>query len=269
MGAAWAVSGHPVARVHGYLPRPRRHPDRARNARGAEGPEPPGHEPGAGQTEAWGLVERGPDCPAVRQAQPARRPTSSSRIAGAGSSASPSRPRKVREADPLLPANRDLSRLCRGGGPLVAGDIEVVQHNWLTDLLGFMKLFDRAVSLLARAESNEIARGFSVLARLSDDSLDRVLRLFGSLPTSPPRSTLFRGCRRARRARCSPRPSGWHGWPARPGRGRPAGLPSGRMADTHDTTQGRPRPAVTSSISSLHKVRIQFRPSRASPGPEP
>ena len=63
------------------------------------------------------------------------------------------------------------------------GDIEVVRlRDWLTDLLGFMKLFDRAVSLLARAESNEIARGFSVLARLSDDSLDRVLRLFGSLP---------------------------------------------------------------------------------------
>jgi len=55
-------------------------------------------------------------------------------------------------------------------------------RDWMTDLLGFIRLFDRAVRVLARAESSEIARGFSVLANLSDESLDRLLRLFGSLP---------------------------------------------------------------------------------------
>ena len=49
-------------------------------------------------------------------------------------------------------------------------------------LLGFLRLFERAVGLLARAESAEIARGFSVLARVPDESLDRLLRLFASLP---------------------------------------------------------------------------------------
>jgi hypothetical protein len=35
---------------------------------------------------------------------------------------------------------------------------------------------------LSRAESREIARGFAVLARVSDETLDRLLSLFGSLP---------------------------------------------------------------------------------------
>jgi hypothetical protein len=49
-------------------------------------------------------------------------------------------------------------------------------------MLGFLRLFERAVGLLARAESAEIARGFAVLARIPDESLDRLLRLFASLP---------------------------------------------------------------------------------------
>jgi hypothetical protein len=38
------------------------------------------------------------------------------------------------------------------------------------------------VGVLARAESNEISRGFAVLARIPDGSLDRLLRLLASLP---------------------------------------------------------------------------------------
>jgi hypothetical protein len=52
----------------------------------------------------------------------------------------------------------------------------------MADLLSFLHLFDRAVSLLARADSTEISRGFSVLGRLSDDALDRLLRLAATLP---------------------------------------------------------------------------------------
>ena len=47
---------------------------------------------------------------------------------------------------------------------------------------GFARLFDRALRTLARADRDEIARGFAVLARLPDESLDRLLGLFGSLP---------------------------------------------------------------------------------------
>ena len=55
-------------------------------------------------------------------------------------------------------------------------------RDWMNDLLGFIRLFDRAVRMLARAESTEISRGFSVLGRLSDDALDRLLRLVAALP---------------------------------------------------------------------------------------
>jgi hypothetical protein len=60
----------------------------------------------------------------------------------------------------------------------------------LTDLLGFVRLFDRAVRLIARAETGEIARGFAVLARLSDETLDRLLRLFATLPEEDLASTI-------------------------------------------------------------------------------
>jgi hypothetical protein len=61
---------------------------------------------------------------------------------------------------------------------------------WLEDLLGFMRLFDRAVSLLARAETAQIATGFNVLARMSDGTIDRLLELFGSLPEDDLAATL-------------------------------------------------------------------------------
>ena len=59
-------------------------------------------------------------------------------------------------------------------------DSELAQlREWLTEFEGFVRLFDRAVALVARAETAELARGFAVLARLPDDALDRLLRLFG------------------------------------------------------------------------------------------
>jgi hypothetical protein len=51
-------------------------------------------------------------------------------------------------------------------------------------------LFDRALRALSRAETDEIARGFSVLARVSDATLDNLLRLFGSLPEDELADTL-------------------------------------------------------------------------------
>jgi len=44
--------------------------------------------------------------------------------------------------------------------------------------------------VVARAETEEIARGFAVLGQLSDESLDRLLRLFGSLPERELASTI-------------------------------------------------------------------------------
>ena len=91
--------------------------------------------------------------------------------------------RKAREADPLVPRIETCLALANEAARSSPTDVEIVDlRDWMTDLLGFIRLFDRAVRVLARAESAEIARGFSVLANLSDDSLDRLLRLFGSLP---------------------------------------------------------------------------------------
>ncbi len=180
MGAAWGVQPS-VARVHGYL---LAHPGvlTEREIREALGLSHRAASLALAETEAWGLVERVPD----PRRSGKRGPSATAyavvedrwrwfqRIA---------EQRKVREADPLLPRIETCLAYAEEAVRSSPGDVEVVRlRDWLTDLLGFMKLFDRAVSLLARAESNEIARGFSVLARLSDDSLDRVLRLFGSLP---------------------------------------------------------------------------------------
>jgi hypothetical protein len=91
--------------------------------------------------------------------------------------------RKAREADPLVPRIQTCLALAQEAVRAAPGDPEVGRlRDWMTDLLGFIQLFDRAVSMLARAESTEISRGFSVLGRLSDDALDRLLRLAAALP---------------------------------------------------------------------------------------
>jgi len=93
------------------------------------------------------------------------------------------RQRAAREADPLVPRVETCLQLAEDVLATKPGDAEAARlRAWLLELLGFLRLFERAVGLLARAESAEIARGFAVLARIPDESLDRLLRLFASLP---------------------------------------------------------------------------------------
>jgi hypothetical protein len=63
-------------------------------------------------------------------------------------------------------------------------------RDWLAEIAGFVTLFDRALRALARAETDEIARGFTVLAHVSDETLDRLLRLLASLPEAELAETL-------------------------------------------------------------------------------
>ncbi len=179
MGAAWGVQPS-VARVHGYL---LAHGGvlTEREIREALGLSHRAASLALAETEAWGLAER------VHSDRAARRGPSPAayevvrdhwrwfqRIA---------EQRKLREADPLMP--RLEACLARADEAVRAApaDLELVRlREWLTELLSFIRLFDRAVTLVARAESAEIARGFSVLAHLSDESLDRLVRLFGTLP---------------------------------------------------------------------------------------
>jgi hypothetical protein len=82
-----------------------------------------------------------------------------------------------------VPRVETCLRLAEDALRATPGDPEAARlQAWLLELLGFLRLFERAVGLLARAESVEIARGFAVLARIPDESLDRLLRLFASLP---------------------------------------------------------------------------------------
>ena len=61
---------------------------------------------------------------------------------------------------------------------------------WIAEIQGLATLFDRALRALSRAETGEIQAGFAVLSKVSDQTLDNLLRLFGSLPEDELAETL-------------------------------------------------------------------------------
>lgn len=180
MGAAWGVPPS-VARVHGYI-LAHEGPRTEREIREALGLSHRAASLALAECEAWGLVERGPDPRRVGRRGPSAVAYTKvgdhwiwfQRIA---------EQRKQRETDPILPtiqAAMTEAEAVAIGAPTNGEATRL--RDWLAEFLGFVRLFDRAVGLVARAESGEIARGFAVLARLDDATLDRLLRLFGSLP---------------------------------------------------------------------------------------
>jgi len=188
MGAAWGVQPS-VARVHGYL---LAHGGTLTERELREALEM-SHRAASialAECEAWGLVERVPD---PRRA--GRRGPTATAYAVVGDHwvwfQRIAEQRKQRESDPVIPLIEESLGYSKAAEANAHDDPEIVRlREWLTDLLGFVRLFDRAVGLVARAETTEIARGFAVLARLSDASLDRLLRLLGSLPEDELASTL-------------------------------------------------------------------------------
>jgi DNA-binding transcriptional regulator GbsR (MarR family) len=190
MGAAWGIPPS-VARVHGYILAHTR-PLTEREVREALGLSHRAASLALAECEEWGLVERVPDPQRI-----GRRGPSAVAYAKVGDHwvwfQRIAEQRKLRETDPILPliasARAEADAVAKTAGP----DSEVAQlREWLAEFEGFVRLFDRAVALVARAETAELARGFAVLARLSDDSLDRLLRLFGSLPEEELARTLER-----------------------------------------------------------------------------
>lgn len=180
MGPAWGVQPS-VARVHGYL---LAHGGvlTEREIREALGLSHRAASLALAGTEEWGLVERvtQPERPGRRGPSPVAYSVMRDRWRWFQRIAEQ---RKQREADPLVPRlEASLARAEEAARADPSNPDLSDLRDWLTELLGFVRLFDRAVRVLARADSREIARGFAVLARLSDDSLDRLLRLFGSLP---------------------------------------------------------------------------------------
>jgi DNA-binding transcriptional regulator GbsR (MarR family) len=188
MGTAWGVQPS-VALVHGYL---MVHADvlTERQLRETLDLSHRATSLALAELEGWGLVERVPDPRPTGRRGPSAvawrvvgdRWLWFQRVA---------EQRKEREADPLLPRIETCLALAREAVEASPANVEALRlRDWMTELLGFLRLFERAVGVLARAESTEIARGFSVLARIPDESLDRLLRLLGSLPEDDLAATL-------------------------------------------------------------------------------
>jgi len=99
--------------------------------------------------------------------------------------------RRAREADPLQPRLEVCLGLADQAVAASPDDDEARRlRSWIAEIQGLAALFDRALRALSRAETDEIARGFSVLARVSDETLDNLLSLFGSLPEDELAETL-------------------------------------------------------------------------------
>jgi DNA-binding transcriptional regulator GbsR (MarR family) len=178
-----------VARVHGYL-LAAGGVLTERDVREALGLSHRAASLALGELEDWRLVERVDDL---------RRPTRPGPPAVAWRTVGDrwrwfqrvAEERRAREADPLQPRLAVCLSLADEAVQARPDDIEARRlRDWIAEIQGLATLFDRALRTLSRAETDEIARGFSVLARISDDTLDNLLRLFGSLPEDELAQTL-------------------------------------------------------------------------------
>ncbi len=188
MGPAWNVTPS-VARVHGYLL-----VDGGtlteRDIREALGLSHRAASLALAELEEWRLVERVDDAPRDPRPGPSAvawrvvgdRWRWFQRVA---------EERRAREADPLQPRLAVCLELADEAIEARPDDEEARRlRTWIAEIQGLATLFDRALRTLSRAETDEIARGFSVLARVSDEALDSLLRLFGSLPEDELAETL-------------------------------------------------------------------------------
>ena len=188
MGPAWNVTPS-VARVHGYL-LVSGEALTEREVREALGLSHRAASLALAELEEWRLVEQ------VADPSPDPRPGPSAsawRVAGDRWRwfQRVAEERRAREADPLQPRLAVCLELADQAVAAAPDDAEARRlRTWMAEIQGLATLFDRALRALSRAETDEIARGFAVLARISDDALDNLLRLFGSLPEDELAETL-------------------------------------------------------------------------------
>lgn len=188
MGPAWNVTPS-VARVHGYLLAAGT-PLTERDVREALGLSHRAASLALAELEDWRLIE---------QVDPARRPPRPGPSAVAWHVVGDrwrwfqrvAEERRAREADPLQPRLTTCLELADKAVEAAPDDAEARRlRTWIAEIQGLATLFDRALRALSRADTDEIASGFSVLAHLSDETLDRLLRLFGSMPPDELAETL-------------------------------------------------------------------------------
>jgi DNA-binding transcriptional regulator GbsR (MarR family) len=188
MGPAWNVTPS-VARVHGYL-LVSGGTLTERGIREALGLSHRAASLALAELEEWRLVERVEDAPRDPRPGPS---AAAWRVAGDRWRwfQRVAEERRAREADPLQPRLAVCLELADQAVTAAPDDPEVRWlRTWIAEIQGLATLFDRALRALSRADTDEIARGFSVLARVSDDTLDQLLRLFGSMPEDELAETL-------------------------------------------------------------------------------
>ena len=129
------------------------------------------------ECEAWGLIERAPESRRSGQRGPAAvayRSVAANaewfrRIAAA---------RKERETDPVLPVLERCVDLADRAAADGRTDPELARlRDRLTELLDFVRLFNRGVGAVVRADAAAIGHLFSVLEHLDDETIDRLVRL--------------------------------------------------------------------------------------------
>jgi len=176
MGAAWGVAPA-IARVHAYL-MTRQGALTEREVREALGLSHRAASLALAEAEAWGLIERVAEPRRVGSRGPAG---TAYRAVGDhwewfGRVISE---RKLREGDPVVAV---LERTLAEANEAIErqpGDQELVDlRNWLSAFLVFVRLFDRAVSLVPQLESRTLERGLRLLSRVPDET---ALRLFALL----------------------------------------------------------------------------------------
>ena len=129
------------------------------------------------ECEAWGLIERSPESRRSGQRGPAAAAYRTvgdhaewfRRIATA---------RKERETDPVLPVLERCLQLAEAAAAATPRDGELTAlRDRLAALLAFVRVFDRGIGAVVRADADSIAHLLAVLEELDDRTIDRLVRL--------------------------------------------------------------------------------------------
>ncbi len=176
MGSSWGVAPA-IARVHAYL-MTKQAPLTEREVREALGLSHRAASLALAEAEEWGLIERVPEPRRVGSRGPAG---TAYRAVGDhwewfGRVISE---RKLREGDPVVAVLERTLNEANGAVEADPDDRELIElRNWLSAFLVFVRLFDRAVSLVPQLEPRTLERGLRLLSRVPDET---ALRLFGLL----------------------------------------------------------------------------------------
>lgn len=179
MGAAWGVAPA-IARVHAYL-MTKQAPLTEREVREALGLSHRAASLALTEAEEWGIVERVTEPRRVGSRGPAGTAYRAvgdhwewfSRVISE---------RKLREGDPVIAVLEQTLGEAREAVGAHPEDRELADlQTWLSAFLVFVRLFDRAVSLVPRLEPRELERGLNLLSKVSDDTVLRLFALLESL----------------------------------------------------------------------------------------